>query len=127
MSDLPNLIPALAYPKEIYFPTPMIAVDTEGSLRLRGAQYPKGQSHVELSEGLTYTVISEVPYRDRTLLGKTSTKYPQTIEKYYLQVPPEIAHKLRQHTEEIRGLLTNTRSPELLIYQACSAFNISSE
>ncbi|KAB8317753.1 DUF3488 domain-containing protein [Tolypothrix campylonemoides VB511288] len=91
VSDLPNLIPALAYPKEIYFPTPMIAVDTEGSLR----------SPVELSEGLTYTVISQVPYRDRTLLGKASTKYPQSIEKYYLQVPPEIAEKLRQHTEKI--------------------------
>jgi transglutaminase-like putative cysteine protease len=91
VSNLPNLVPALAYPKEIYFPTPMIAVDTEGSLR----------SPVELSEGLTYTVISQVPYRDRTLLGKTSTKYPQSIEKYYFQIPPEIADKVRQHTEEI--------------------------
>ncbi len=69
----------------------MIAVDTEGSLR----------SPVELSEGLTYTVISQVPYRDRTLLGKASTKYPQNIEKYYLPIPPEIAQKLRQHTEKI--------------------------
>jgi transglutaminase-like putative cysteine protease len=91
VSNLPNLVPALAYPKEIYFPTPMIAVDTEGSLR----------SPVELSEGLTYTVISQVPYRDRTLLGKASTKYPQNIEKYYLPIPPEIAQKLRQHTEKI--------------------------
>lgn len=90
VSDLPNLIPALAYPKEIYFPTPMIAVDTEGGLR----------SPVELSEGLTYTVISQVPQRDRTLLGKTSTKYPKSIEKYYLQVPPEIVD-IKQHTEEI--------------------------
>ncbi len=91
VSDLPNLIPALAYPKEIYFPTPMIAADTEGSLR----------SPVELSEGLTYTVVSQVPYRDRTLLGQASTKYPEGIKKYYLQIPPEIADKVRQHTEEI--------------------------
>jgi transglutaminase-like putative cysteine protease len=91
VSDLPNLIPALADPKEIYFPTPMIAVDTEGGLR----------SPVELSEGLTYTVISEVPYRDRTLLGKAPTNYPKGIKKYYLQISPEIADKVRQRTEQI--------------------------
>ncbi|WP_414542326.1 DUF3488 and DUF4129 domain-containing transglutaminase family protein [Nostoc sp. CCY0012] len=91
VSDLPNLIPAMAHPKEIYFPTPIIAVDQENGLR----------SPVSLSEGLTYTVISEVPYRDRTLLGETSTKYPPNIQKYYLQVPPEINEKVRQRTEEI--------------------------
>jgi transglutaminase-like putative cysteine protease len=91
VSDLPNLIPAMANPKEVYFPTPMIAVDKENGLR----------SPVELSEGLTYTVVSEVPYRDRTLLGEASTKYPQDIKKHYLQIPPEIAEKVRQRTEEI--------------------------
>ncbi|MFN6437111.1 MAG: DUF3488 and DUF4129 domain-containing transglutaminase family protein [Nostoc sp. DedSLP01] len=91
VSDLPNLIPAMANPKEIYFPTPTIAVDKENGLR----------SPVELSDGLTYTVVSEVPYRDRTLLGQTSTKYPQHIKNHYLQIPPEIAEKVRQRTEEI--------------------------
>ncbi|MEH1909286.1 MAG: DUF3488 and DUF4129 domain-containing transglutaminase family protein [Nostoc sp.] len=91
VSDLPNLIPAMSYPKEVYFPTPLIAVDKEDGLR----------SPVELSEGLTYTVISALPYRDRTLLGKASTNYPQHIKKYYLQIPPEIAEKVRQRTEEI--------------------------
>ncbi|MBW4666674.1 MAG: DUF3488 and DUF4129 domain-containing transglutaminase family protein [Cyanomargarita calcarea GSE-NOS-MK-12-04C] len=90
VSDLPNLVPAMTYPKEIYFPTPIIAVDTEGGLR----------SPVELSEGVTYTVISEVPYRDRTLLGKASTKYPENIKEYF-QIPPEISEKVRKHTEEI--------------------------
>ncbi|WP_392482312.1 DUF3488 and DUF4129 domain-containing transglutaminase family protein [Nostoc sp. C110] len=91
VADLPNLIPAMAYPKEIYFPTPMVAVDKEDGLR----------SPVELSEGLTYTVISEVPYRDRTKLGEASTKYPRDIKQHYLQIPPEIAEKVRQRTEEI--------------------------
>jgi len=91
VSDLPNLIPAMTYPKEVYFPTPVIAVDQEDGLR----------SPVELSEGLTYTVISAVPYRDRTLLGKASTNYPKHIKKYYLQIPPEIAEKVRERTEEI--------------------------
>ncbi|MFO5472454.1 MAG: DUF4129 domain-containing transglutaminase family protein, partial [Dolichospermum sp.] len=39
--------------------------------------------------------------RDRSLLGKASTKYPANIQKYYLQVPPEIADKVRKRTEEI--------------------------
>ncbi|MCP6760668.1 MAG: DUF3488 and DUF4129 domain-containing transglutaminase family protein [Fischerella sp. CENA71] len=91
VSDLPNLIPAMAFPKEIYFPTPMLAVDQEDGLR----------SPVELSEGMTYTVISEVPKRDRTLLGKTSSQYPQNIKDYYLQIPPETATKVRKLTEKI--------------------------
>jgi TgpA N-terminal domain len=33
VADLPNLIPALATPKEIYFPAPIIAVDQENGLR----------------------------------------------------------------------------------------------
>jgi transglutaminase-like putative cysteine protease len=90
VSDLPNLIPAMTYPKEIYFPAPIIAVDTEGGLR----------SPVELSEGVTYTVISEVPYRDRTLLGKASTKYPENIKEYF-QIPPKISEKVRKFTEEV--------------------------
>ncbi|OCR00356.1 transglutaminase [Oscillatoriales cyanobacterium USR001] len=96
VSQMPNLIPALDQPKEIYFPTQEIAVDPEGTLR----------SPLELREGLTYTVISEVPYRDRTLLGKAGTNYPQNIKKYYLQVPPEIKEKVRRLTEEILAART---------------------
>jgi transglutaminase-like putative cysteine protease len=91
VSDLPNLIPALSHPKEIYFPTPVIAVDREQGLR----------SPVGLSEDMTYTVVSSVPYRDRTLLGQASQKYPKFIQKHYLQIPPEIDAKVRQRTEEI--------------------------
>jgi len=97
VSELPNLVPALAYPKEIYFPTPVMAVDSEGGLR----------SPVGLSENLTYTVISEVPYRDRTLLSLASTKYPQTIQQYYLQVPPQIAAKVRHRTQDILATSPN--------------------
>lgn len=91
IADLPNLVPALAHPKEIYFPTPVIAVDTENSLR----------APVGLSDGLTYTVISEVPLRSRTLLGKAGNDYPDSIEKYYLQIPETIREKVRTRTEEI--------------------------
>jgi transglutaminase-like putative cysteine protease len=91
VAELPNLIPALANPKEVYFPTPIIAVDQENGLR----------SPVGLTQGLTYTVVSEVPYRDRTLLGQAATKYPSQIKKHYLQIPPQIEEKVRKRTEEI--------------------------
>jgi transglutaminase-like putative cysteine protease len=91
VSDLPNLIPALSYPRAIYFPGPTIAVDQEGGMR----------SPVQLSDGMTYTVVSEVPYRNRTLLGQAGSKYPQAIQDYYLQIPPEIKDKVHQKTEEI--------------------------
>ena len=97
VAQLPNLIPALAKPKDLYFPTPEVAIDAEGGLR----------SPVELAEGLTYTVISNVPVRDRSLLDKTGTDYPKNIRKFYLDVPPKIAEKVREKTEEI--LLARTR------------------
>lgn len=91
VSELPNIIPAMSYPRELYFPAREVAVDPEGGLR----------SPLGLVEGLTYTVISEVPYRDRTLLQKAGTNYPQSVEKYYLDIPPAIADKVRQQTEEL--------------------------
>ena len=91
VSELPNLIPALAYAKEVYFPSREIELDPEGGLRA-----PSG-----LVDGLTYTVISEVPYRDRTLLQRAIDDYPKTIKKYYLGVPPKIAGRVRKRTEEL--------------------------
>lgn len=91
VSQLPNLIPALAYPKQIYFPTREIAVDLEGGLR----------SPVGLGEDMSYTVISEVPYRNRAALQLAGSRYPKNIQDYYLQIPPEIKAKVRDRTEEI--------------------------
>ncbi len=91
VSDLPNIIPALQEPTYIYFPTKEIAIDTEGSLI----------APTFMTEGLTYTVISEVPYRDQTLLKKASPKYPKNIEQYYLQIPDEIKAKVKQKAEEL--------------------------
>jgi transglutaminase-like putative cysteine protease len=96
VSMLPNLIPAMYKPEHIYFPTEQIALDPDGNLR----------SPLELREGLTYTVISEVPYRDRTLLSEAGTNYSKNVSNYYLQVPPEIEAKVRAKTEEILALNT---------------------
>ncbi|MDJ0704945.1 MAG: transglutaminaseTgpA domain-containing protein [Leptolyngbyaceae cyanobacterium MO_188.B28] len=91
VSDLPNLIPALDQAKAIYFPTDEIAVGLEGDLR----------SPVGLTEGLTYTVVSEVALRNRTALGEAPTDYSNTIRKHYLQIPPEIEARVRQRAEEL--------------------------
>lgn len=91
VSDLPSLIPALDRPSELYFPTKEVAIDPEGTLR----------SPVKLADGLTYSVISKVPYRNRTALESALTNYPQLIRQYYLQVPPQIHGKVRQRTLEI--------------------------
>ena len=67
LAELPNLIPALATPRELFFPTQQVAWDSQSGMR----------APVPLSEGLTYTVISEVPYRDRIELQKAKSQMPQ--------------------------------------------------
>jgi transglutaminase-like putative cysteine protease len=104
VSELPNLIPALTNPRELYFPTLQVALDPEGNLR----------SPLELLEGLTYTVISEVPYRNRTLLQAASSKYPANIRQYYLEVPAKIRDRVRRRTEE---LLATSEKPITAPYE----------
>lgn len=90
-AELPNLIPALYEAKNLYFPTQQIAIDPEGGLR----------SPINLVDGITYTVVSEVPYRDRTALGQAETSYTDDIRDAYLQVPESIAATVQQQTEAI--------------------------
>ncbi|MGP1385404.1 MAG: transglutaminase TgpA family protein [Thainema sp.] len=91
VTDFVNLIPALYEPEHLYFPTEQIAVDAEGGLR----------SPLILTPGLTYTVISEVPIRDRTALGQASTDYSESIRNHYLQIPADIRDRIRQKALEL--------------------------
>jgi protein-glutamine gamma-glutamyltransferase len=91
LEELPNIIPAMTSVNELYFPTQEVAVDAEGSIR----------SPVGLQQGLTYTVISQVPYRDRSLLDKATTNYPPKISQYYLQIPDKVAAKLQTYTQTL--------------------------
>jgi transglutaminase-like putative cysteine protease len=88
---LPNVVPALADPRQLFFPTPEIGLDAQGSLR----------SPIGLQEGMTYTVVSEVPLRDRTLLRTASSQYRPKIQETYLQIPKAILSPVRQKTEEL--------------------------
>ncbi len=89
VNNLPNLIPALYQADDLYFPTREVAIDAEGSLR----------SPIPLSPGITYTVVSDVPYRDQTQLQAASRNYDDEIRQIYLQVPSAIRDHVRQHTE----------------------------
>ncbi len=91
VKDFVNLIPALYEPEHLYFPTEQIAVDPEGGLR----------SPLILTSGWTYTVISDVPIRDRTVLGQADTNYSETTRKYYLQIPDNIRDRIRQYTLDL--------------------------
>jgi transglutaminase-like putative cysteine protease len=54
-----------------------------------------------LQQGLTYTVVSQVPFRDRQLLDTATTNYPPPISKYYLQIPDKISAKLQKYTQDL--------------------------
>jgi protein-glutamine gamma-glutamyltransferase len=95
--NLPNLIPAAFMPNRLYFPSEEVDFDLEGGLRAPGALPPD----------LTYTVISAVPFRDRTALGKASQKYPTPIRSFYLKVPSQIELMLRDKALEILDKATN--------------------
>jgi protein-glutamine gamma-glutamyltransferase len=98
LAEFPNLLPALSQAREIYFPTQEIALDPEGGLRSPGP----------LEEGLTYSVVSDVPYRDRTRLNRISKQYPKAIREAYLQVPAAAMPAIRQKTE---ALLAKAQRP----------------
>ena len=81
-----------------------MAIDPNGNLR----------SPLELREGLTYTVVSEVPYRDRTRLRDAPQNYPPNIVDDYLNVPPKILERVRKRTQ---ALLATSPKPLTAAYE----------
>lgn len=104
VARFPNLIPALSQAREVYFPTREIARDPEGGFR----------SPVQLQDGLTYSVISDVPYRDRKQLRKASRQYPPFIRQHYLQIPDDIAPQVKEQTD---ALLEKANRPPISAYE----------
>ena len=91
VEDLPNVIPALYQPQAVYFPTREIGIDQSGSLR----------SPVGLLEDLTYTVISLVPVRNRTILQQYRIPDNVNIHPRILQIPEAIREPVRAKAEEL--------------------------
>ncbi|MEM9266122.1 MAG: transglutaminaseTgpA domain-containing protein [Cyanobacteria bacterium P01_F01_bin.13] len=89
VQDFQNLLPILYSPESVYFPSDELAMDPEGAFRASGP----------LPEGLTYTVVSQVPLREPERLNQSSTDYSDSIRQHYLQVPDEIRDLIRTETE----------------------------
>ncbi|XFA73034.1 DUF3488 and DUF4129 domain-containing transglutaminase family protein [Thermosynechococcaceae cyanobacterium Okahandja] len=91
VSEFSNLIPHLYDPRELYFPTREIARDPEGGLR----------SPVPLPEGLTYSVISHVPVRDRSVLRTAGRTHNPAAYRQYLQVPKALNSRLQALAQDL--------------------------
>jgi protein-glutamine gamma-glutamyltransferase len=95
VADMPNLLPALTTPEELYFPTAEMAIDREGSLRAATGLVPN----------FTYTVVSQVAARDPAALTKAGENYKNSGVRSdladYLQIPPTLAAKLRPFTTKL--------------------------
>ncbi|WP_071517724.1 DUF3488 and DUF4129 domain-containing transglutaminase family protein [Geitlerinema sp. PCC 9228] len=104
LARLPNLIPAMAQPESIYFPTRKLNVGPEGGLR----------APVNLVDGITYSVVSEVSYRDRERLQNAPTTYNEEIQKHYLQIPDAIREPVGKKAE---SLLNQAKTPITAPYE----------
>jgi transglutaminase-like putative cysteine protease len=99
VNNFPNLVPALSQPRDLYFPTREVALDSQGGLR----------SPIALEAGITYTVVSQVPQRDRSQLRQARRAYSKAVQRQYLQVPERIRPAVQRQTEALLA-----RSPKPL-------------
>lgn len=99
VNNFPNLVPALSQPRDLYFPTREVALDSQGGLR----------SPIALEAGITYTVVSQVPQRDRSQLRQARRAYSKAVQRQYLQVPQRIRPAVQRQTEALLA-----RSPKPL-------------
>jgi transglutaminase-like putative cysteine protease len=111
-ADLPNFIPTVPWVKELYFPTEQVGIDQLGILH----------APINLSEGLTYTAISEVPIRDETQLRKIShssslSSVPPAIRKTYLSLPPGLNSAIQQQALAVTSKFSDTYSKSLALAQ----------
>ncbi|MEM9155896.1 MAG: DUF3488 and DUF4129 domain-containing transglutaminase family protein [Cyanobacteria bacterium P01_F01_bin.33] len=88
---LPSTIPSVQAPNAIIFPSPKIGLDAEGNLR----------SPVGLPEGLTFSVISQVPRRDRTRLKEAVVALDAETSSHYLQLPDDLDPRILPLAEEV--------------------------
>lgn len=92
----PNLIPAANFPYRLYFPSEEIDLDALGGLRAPS----------QLPQDLTYTVISQVPLRDRTALTKANLNRPiygvlgENAANYF-QVPTQLEQQLNRISRQL--------------------------
>ncbi|NEQ53375.1 MAG: DUF3488 domain-containing protein [Leptolyngbya sp. SIO3F4] len=110
VKDFQNLVPVLYSAESVYFPSDELAMDPEGAFRTAGL----------LPEGLTYTVVSQVPLRNSERLNQSKTDYSDSIQKHYLQVPEEIRDRIRTEAER---LLATSETPLNTPYEKATFLN----
>ena len=87
--ELPNTLFAAYLPRDVYFPTRVLKVDSMMSVL----------TPVTLGPGLVYTVVSEVSEVTPEILRQARGIYPQGLRTKYLQLPemsPEVARLAEQ-------------------------------
>ncbi len=89
--DLPNVIPTLYHPRYLYFPTLEVGLDRNGSLR----------SPVGLLKDTTYSVVSQVPVRDRTVLQQYKMPANSRLSPRMLAVPDAIRANVKAKAEAL--------------------------
>jgi transglutaminase-like putative cysteine protease len=89
--DSSNVIFGAYRPETVFFPTSTIKVDPYDSLR---APYP-------ISEGSTYSIISQVPNASLSQLRSAGTNYPDDISEKYTQLPPGGLERTRALAREL--------------------------
>ncbi|MEO1134522.1 MAG: transglutaminaseTgpA domain-containing protein, partial [Cyanobacteria bacterium J06639_1] len=104
---LPSTIPSVQAPRTLIFPSPKIGLDAEGNLR----------SPVGLPEGLTFSVISRVPRRDRTRLKEAIIALDDTTRTHYLQLPDDLDPRIADLAAEVMAEGDNSFDKSLILGQ----------
>ncbi|GAB4217070.1 MAG: DUF3488 and DUF4129 domain-containing transglutaminase family protein [Synechococcales cyanobacterium] len=90
VTPIPSLVPAVPHPTLMFFPSGKIVQDIDGSLR----------ASAPLPDGLTYTVVSQVRYRDRTALQQADRDVPGIMADLYLQLPDDLDPRIAALAQE---------------------------
>ncbi len=105
--DQPNVIFGAFKPETLFFPTSSIKIDQFSSLR----------SPNEISEGNTYSVISQVPNTSPDQLRGAGENYPREVEEQYLGLPASGQEQTRALAKELTRDATNSYDAVLALTQ----------
>jgi protein-glutamine gamma-glutamyltransferase len=100
---LPNTLFSAYLPRDVYFPTRIIKVDSMMTVLVP----------LQLDPGLIYTVISEVSKMSPDMLRRSPGGYPEGIEERFCQLP-EMSPRVKELAERITA-------PEITEYDKVNA------
>jgi transglutaminase-like putative cysteine protease len=92
----PNVLFAAAVPSQVYFPAAGLQVDRYGSIR----------SPILLDEGMVYSVVSDVPVTEPSILRWAHPSEPISIDPTYLQLPTDLPPRVGALAHRITAGIT---------------------